>query len=344
MRTSRLRDRRRRPPARDGARYRAAAVVARSGDVERDLGRVLRPSDRADSGASHDPGVREHAASCRAAGARAERAIGRRCRHRASRQPVEGAAVRRRGTTQGGHAQGTGGHRVARARDRHRGRRSGMPGRLAAPHRDAAAASGPLGSHRFRYAQGTCLSDVPRRSHRVRGPGACDPAWRARSHRFTRRAARRARAATGRGSGVRGIHGRRALRSDAPRLAVSRARQVRLRRRRDDGRGGHCQPARTSQRDGSSRRSARHGARPERLADAGDRVGRRDPGGRRLSRRARSRGDLHRHAERGLRDREQYRRHLSARQRLVAGAAGRDRHRPRRRRQGRATEPAVLAR
>ncbi len=167
--TGRLRHRERGPSARDGARRRDSAVVARSRDVERNVGRVLRPPDGLDSGASDDAGVREHAAPCRAPGPRAERAARRRGRDRPPRQPLEGAAFRRRVATQGRHAQGAGGDGVARARDRHRRGRSRLPDRFAAPHRHAPAARGPLGPHRFRDAARPRVPDHPRRSDRVRG-------------------------------------------------------------------------------------------------------------------------------------------------------------------------------
>ena len=67
----------------------------------------------------------------------------------------------------------------------------------------------------------------------------------------------------------------------------------------------------------------RRAPRPARLAHAGAHLGRRDSRGRRLPRGARARGHVHRHAERGLRHREHGRRHLSARQRVVADPAGR---------------------
>ena len=73
-------------------------------------------------------------------------------------------------------------------------------------------------------------------------------------------------------------------------------------------------------------------ARPARRAAAGADLRRRDSRGCRLPRRPRSRRHVHRHAERGLRDREQRRRRVPARQRVVAGAAGRRRRRARRRR------------
>ena len=50
-------------------------------------------------------------------------------RDRPSRQPVEGAAAGRRDALEKWLAEGAGGHRLARARHRHRPRRSGLPDR-----------------------------------------------------------------------------------------------------------------------------------------------------------------------------------------------------------------------
>ncbi len=85
-------------------------------------------------------------------------------------------------------------------------------------------------------------------------------------------------------------------------------------------------------------------AQPPARAAPGDHIGRRHSRSRRLPRRPRTRRHVHRHAQRGLRDREHGRRHLPARQPVVARAAGRRGRRPRRRRQGRAAEHSVLAR
>ena len=60
-------------------------------------------------------------------------------------------------------AQGAGGHRVARARHRHRPRRPRLPDLVAAPHRDAAAARRALGSHGARPAEGARLPADARR-------------------------------------------------------------------------------------------------------------------------------------------------------------------------------------
>ena len=67
---------------------------------------------------------------------------------------------------------------------------------------------------------------------------------------------------------------------------------------------GFATRARPPKRAHPPRRSAWAASRPARRADARDHVGRRDSGGRRLPRDPRSGRHVHRHAERGLRDRE----------------------------------------
>ena len=79
-----------------------------------------------------------------------------------------------------GHAEGARRDRVARARHRHRPRRSRLPDRIAAPHRHAAAARRPLGPHDQRHAEGPAVPDVARRPRRVRGAAARGPPRRAR--------------------------------------------------------------------------------------------------------------------------------------------------------------------
>ena len=80
---------------------------------------------------------------------------------RASRQPVEGAPARRRDAAEERRAEGAGRDRVARARHRHRPRRSRLPDRIAAPDRDAAAARRPIGPHGDRHAEGPRASRRP---------------------------------------------------------------------------------------------------------------------------------------------------------------------------------------
>ena len=204
----RVRDRRRRASARHGSRARAAAVVARSGDVERGVGGVLRPAGRADRAASHDARVRQHAPHGRTGRAPFERSPRRRGGHGAPRQPVEGEAARRRSAAQERTAEGAGRHRLARARHRHRPRRSGVSDRLAPPDRHAHSAHRPIGAHRVRRAEGAALPDLARRSDRIGGAAAGDPARRSRPDRGARLAARRAHPA-GRGrNGLSRVRGR----------------------------------------------------------------------------------------------------------------------------------------
>ena len=150
---ARLHDRRRGARPADGSRHRAAALRARHRDGARGVGRVLRPARGAGAGASHDAGVRQHAQARRAPGAASQRAPRRGAGGDAPREPLEGVAPRRRDAPQGGPAARAGGHRVARARHRHRIGRSGVPDRLAAHDGRADPAGGPLGPPRGRPAE-----------------------------------------------------------------------------------------------------------------------------------------------------------------------------------------------
>ena len=70
---------------------------------------------------------------------------------------------------------GAGGHRLARARHRHRPGRAGVPDRLAPQHRHVPAAGRPLQPQPRRHAQGPPLPAHPRRAgrvHRAAGRGA----------------------------------------------------------------------------------------------------------------------------------------------------------------------------
>ena len=291
--------------------------------------------------APDDAGLRQHAADGRARRAPPERAARRRGGHRASRQPVEGEAARRRDAAEERAAAGARRDRVARARHRHRPRRSGLPDRIAAPDRHAAAARRPIGPHHRRHAEGpavpgrraTTWSNARRCCASVRR-GELDAIV---SHDApldvlaqqivaeTRVPRLRAKTSCSRSCAARGRIAR-STRADFD--AVVRDDGRRLRDAARPPRARWCTATRSTRRV-----RGRRGARL--LAHH---VGRRDPRGRRLPRRARSGRHVHRHAERGLRDREQRRRRLPARQRVVAGPAGRGRHRPRRRREGRAAD------
>ena len=293
--------------------------------------------------ASDDAGVRQHAQDGRAPGAAPLRSRRRGRRRRASRQPGEGAPPRRRAAAEARRAEGARRDRVARARHRHRPRRPGVPGRLAAPHRDVPAARRPRRAHHCRHAQGPPAAAVARRPGRVRGAAPRRPRGRARSPDRLRRAARRAVAAARRGNRRRRVARGRSVRAGASRLAVPRPAARRLRRgRRHAGERLHHTPG-PARRAGPPRRSPRTPARaPIRPAD-GAHLGRRHPRRRRLSRAARARRSADRHAQRGLRDREQCRRRVPAREQLVAHPPGRLGGGPRRRCARGAAHAAVLA-
>ena len=177
----------------------------------------------------------------------------------------------------------------------------------------------------------------------MRGAAAFGPGRPARRDRLARRAAGRAGAADRGRDRVPRLCGRRPLRAGDACLALSRARARRVRPRAPDDGGRFRHAARPPRGPGAPRRGQRHGSWPAwREAPRPDVRGR-HPRGRRLSRRPRSGRHVHRHAQRGLRDREQRRRHLSARQRVVAHPAGRGRQRQGRRCEGRASDHPVLA-
>ena len=281
--------------------------------------------------APHDAGVRQHAADGRAAGAAPERPPGRRGGHRAPRQPLEGEAARRRNTAEGRALQAL----VATA-SLELGIDIGhvdLVCQIGSPHRIATLLQrvGRSGHTVAGTAEGAAVPDLARRSDRVRGAAALGAPRRARraSSRTTRRSTSwrsrsspRPPAASTRRTSCSTLV-RRAL-------ALSRAAARRLRRGRRDAGRGLLDPARPARGAGASRRSEQHGraagAAPRMLAHH---LGRRDPRGRRLPGRPRARRHVHRHAERGLRHREHGRRRLSARQRVVADAAGGGGHGPR---------------
>ena len=122
--------------------------------------------------APDDAHLRQHAAHGGAGRASPERAARRGGGDRASRQPVEGEAARRRDAAEERAAARAGGDGVARARHRHRLGGSGLPDRIAAPDRHAAAARRALGPHDRRDAEGPRLPDVARRPRRMRGAPA----------------------------------------------------------------------------------------------------------------------------------------------------------------------------
>ena len=203
-------------------------------------------------------------------------------------------------------AEGAGRDGVARARHRHRPRRSRLPDRLAASDRDLASARRPRRPHRVAArrragcsrSRATTSSSAPRCSARSRrgeldaivthdapldvlaqqivAETACEEYARTSSFALVRRAwpyraprARRLR----RGGPDAGRAASRRGAAAGPRWSIATKCNGALRGRR-------------------GARLPRH------------HLGRRDSRGRRLPRRARARGDVRRHAERGLRDRE----------------------------------------
>ena len=178
---------------------------------------------------------------------------------------------------------------------------------IGSPHRIATlpAARRTIRAHDPRSAEGAAVPGLARRSRRVRGAHPVGPARRARPHRLARRAARRARAADRRRIGLPA-----STAEDELFALVRRAWPYRALERRD------FDAVVKMTADGFATRRGRRSAlvhrdevnataaRPPRRAAAGDHVGRRDPGSRRLPRRPRAGGHVHRHAERGLRDRE----------------------------------------
>ena len=232
-----LLDRRCRTRARARSRPRGPAGAARSGHVRRGLAAGLRAARGADAGASHHARLRQHAAHGGARGAASFRADRQGRRHRAPRQPRQGAAVRRRAAAEKRPAARARRHRVARARHRHRRRRARLPARHAALDRDVPAARRPRQSLGRRAAEGATLSVVARRARRMRGAARCRAARRARSPRDPAEAARRARAADrGRGGGRANGAKTRCSATFTARLSVCDVDARRVSRRRAHGR------------------------------------------------------------------------------------------------------------
>ena len=341
---ARVHHRRHRP--RPGARPRAGAagIPARSGDVRRGVGRGLPPPPRPHRDPPHHARVRQHAPHGGAGGAGAHRVARRGERHLAPREPLARAAARGRAAAQGRRAQGAGGHRLAGAGDRHRGRRPRLPARLHAVHLDLPAACRAFRPRSARHPEGPAVPAHPRRARGVRRHPRRGAARRARHAARAGRSPRRAGPA-GRGhGGGGGLERGRPARDGAPRLAVSGSRPRTMARASRDARRRVRDPVGPARRVPAPRRRQRRAAGPARRAPHRDDLGRRDPRQRRLRRGAGAARDLSRLAQRGLRDREPARRHLPARQHLVAHPAHRARLGPGGGRARPAAEHAVLAR
>ena len=244
-----------------------------------------------------------------------------------------------------GRAEGAGGDRLARTRDRYRRREPRLPARVAAFDRRLSAARRPLRPRRRRHAQGPSVPAVARRSRRRRGADRQRPPRRTRpshdpaptrstcspsrsSPKSRLRTGRRPRSTTGCGA-----HGRSMASRSEDFDAVARMLAEGFATRHGPSRRAH-----------PSRRRQRHVARPARRADDRPDLGRHDPRHRRLSGRARAREPCHRHGQRGFRGREHGRRRVPARQRLLPHPPGRARDGPGRGRGGPAAEYPVLAR
>ena len=169
-----LHHRRHRPHQRTRPRAGAARIAARGGDVRRGLGRGLPAAPHPHRGAPHHARVRQHPPHGGAGRAGAHRVARGGARHLAPRQPLARAPARGRAASQGRRSQGPGGHRLAGARDRHRGRRSGLPARLHPLHLDlscnvpgvpATRCTAPRRGGCFR-SRGTSWSSAPRFSTR----------------------------------------------------------------------------------------------------------------------------------------------------------------------------------
>ena len=175
-RRRRSRSRRSRGSSTGRRRRRAAPSSTRGTGATMDLG-VEMPRSPLDAVMSHevweeyydrlaaliaaapdDAGLREHAADGGAARAPPERSARRGGGHRASRQPLEREAARRRDAAEGRTAEGARRDGVAGARHRHRPRRSRLPDRIAASDRDAAAAGRAVGAHRRRHCRRAACS------------------------------------------------------------------------------------------------------------------------------------------------------------------------------------------
>ena len=184
-----------------------------------DLGVGASASPRVDSLAPVHAALRQQPASRRASRRLAERAGRRAARPVAPRLAGARRAQRGRGSAQGRAHQGARRHLVARARHRHGRHRSRRPDRGAAVGGQRTAAD------RARRTSGGCgqrrhhLSEVPRRSRRVRRGRACDARGPRRIDAVSAQPARRARPADRRDGCARHLVGGRAVRrwSDAPR-------------------------------------------------------------------------------------------------------------------------------
>ncbi len=336
-RRARLHARRLRHVPDAGSRHRDPAVSARDRLLARAVAGDLRADRRARARAPDDARLREHAQDGRAHLGAAHSPPRRGCRHEPPRQPLESAAPRRRAASEGGQPARARRDGVSGARDRRRRRGPCDPGRRDAIDRDVSPARRPRRARPEEDPEGTALPSHARRARRRGGPPLVDPPFRPRPDADAAAPARHPRAADRRGLFRRSLGGTRSLRPREEGLAVSGAlaRGVRPRRRPPHGR-----PARAA----APRRRERPPHGDEALPSHGAHVRRRDSRHGRLPGPAGAGGNARRHGERGLGRRVERRRHLPARQRLVASPEDRAWHRPRRGREGPASVASLLAR
>ncbi len=334
---ARVHPRRRRDVPGAGPRDRDPAVAACDGLLARAVGGDLRADRRSRARAPHDARLREHPQDGRAnlGPAHAPPRGGR--RHEPPREPLEGAPAGRRTAPEGRHAAGARRDRLSGARNRRRRRGPRDPGRRDALDRDVPAARRP---RRPRAAQDPEGAALPSHARRARGrgrPSRGDPPLRPRPDAHAAAPARHPGPADRRRGRGRGVGRACPLRPRPESLAVPGplARGLRPRRRTPHGRAArtpaprrrerpsHGDEARPSHRPHVRWRNSRHGGLP---------------GPARAGRHAR------RNRQRGLGRRVERRRHLPARQRVVARPSRRDGHRARRGREGPAAVAPVLAR
>ena len=253
---------RHRSSTRDGLERGSAAGRARPGRQHRDVGRDLRPPRPAHQRASHDAGLREHAPALRTRGAQPLGAPRRRLGHAASRQSGPAHPARHRAQAQARGVESGRRHRVARARDRHRLRRSGRPAGFAAVNRDRVAAHRPLRPLGRRTPQRHSHREHARRLARMhrRREGHSD--GRDGPSRTGRETARHSCAADRRGMRSGRLARGRSLRADPRCASLSGLDAARLRRGRRDAVGRHRDIARSIWRATASRSHQRTRPRP----------------------------------------------------------------------------------
>ena len=325
----------------------AARRRARGRPVRRSVRRDPRPHRRPRRQPPNHPGVRQHQKAVREGGPRAGRAARRGPGRRPSRIAVARAPPAGRASPAGRRAAGPRGHRLAGARHRRRAGRAGVPDRLAAQHRHLPPAGGPRQPPPHRRSAGDHVPDHPGRAGRMHGAAGRGRAGTPRCPAPARAAARHPRPADrGRDGGPgRRRRGRgRAVRAVHAGLAVPAAHPRGVRRDRRAGLGRHRDRARPAHGLSTSRPGQRAAACPPGCPAGHPHLGRRDSRDRRLPRADGAGRRVHRHRQRGLRDRVLPGRRVPARHPSVADRAGDQRRHARARRHRQAPDDPVLGR